>query len=248
MAYRNFTAHLVCLILCISWITGCQSKRDAALGTVEVHDEEVKGPWPADVPKTLYVSDFALEAEKVEVDQGVRGILPGRRLGPIGQRLPHPMVHADPEEEARKIVDSMSRSLVKHLIDKGLTAQRLSSRQLLPREGWLIQGVFTEVGEGNRIKRATIGFGGGATSMEAQVAVSNLAGASPKAPFIVFGTVKSAKKMPGAVVTMNPYVAAAKFVLEKNASEKDIDKTAEQIVAEILKHTYKFKEQAEFGK
>ncbi|WP_374089192.1 DUF4410 domain-containing protein [Methylomicrobium lacus] len=248
MAYRNFTAHLVCLIICIAWITGCQTKRDSVLGAVEVIDEEIKGPWPAGVPKTLYVSDFALEAEKVEVDQGVRGILPKRRQSPIGQRLPHPMAHADPEEQAKKIIDTMSRSLIKHLINKGLAAQRLSPRQSLPREGWLIQGVFTEVGQGNRIKRATIGFGRGATSMEAQVAVSNLARANPKSPFLVFGTMKSAKKMPGAVVTMNPYVAAAKFVLEKNASEKDIDKTAEQIVAEILKHTQKFKEQAESGK
>jgi len=248
MAYRNFSAHLVCLIICISWITGCQTKRDAVLGAVEVHDEEVKGPWPAGVPKTLYVSDFALEAEKDQVDQGVRGILPKRRQGPIGQRLPHPMAHADPEEQAKKIIETMSRSLIKHLNNKGLAAQRLSSRQLLPREGWLIQGVFTEVGQGNRIKRAAIGFGRGATRMEAQVAVSNLTSANPKAPFIVFGTVKSAKKMPGAVVTMNPYVAAAKFVLEKNASERDIEKTAEQIAAEILKHTHKFKEQVETGK
>ena len=42
--------------------------------------------------------------------------------------------------------------------------------------------------------------------------------------------------IPGAVVTMNPYVAAAKFVLQKNATERDIRRTAEQIVEEILKY------------
>jgi hypothetical protein len=41
---------------------------------------------------------------------------------------------------------------------------------------------------------------------------------------------------------MNPYVAAAKFVLEKNATDKDIQKTAEQIVNEILKNFEKFKQ------
>ena len=42
--------------------------------------------------------------------------------------------------------------------------------------------------------------------------------------------------VPGAVVTMNPYVAAAKFVMEKNASEKDVKKTAAQIAEEIVKY------------
>jgi hypothetical protein len=32
---------------------------------------------------------------------------------------------------------------------------------------------------------------------------------------------------------MNPFVAAAKFVLQKNATERDIKKTAEQIAEEI---------------
>jgi hypothetical protein len=44
----------------------------------------------------------------------------------------------------------------------------------------------------------------------------------------------SGKKM-GAVITMNPYVAAAKFVMEKNAPEKTVKKTASEISAEIIK-------------
>ncbi|MGZ8097250.1 MAG: DUF4410 domain-containing protein, partial [Methylosarcina sp.] len=129
--------------------------------------------------------------------------------------------------------------------DKGFIARRLPGSQgALPRKGWLVQGVFTEVDKGNRIKRAVIGFGRGATRMEVQVAVSNLAGQKPKTPFIVFGTAKTPKKMPGAVVTLNPYIAAAKFVVEKDATEQDIRTTAEQIVDEIVKHNQKFKEQA----
>jgi len=245
MANRNYKVYLASLMVCMSWITGCQMKHDSVLGAVEIRDEEVKGPWPAGVPKTIYVSDFALGSERLEADQGVRGFLPGSRSRKNGQRLPHPLAHANPAEQARKIIDTMSLSLIKNLTDKGFVAQRLSNSQsVLPREGWLLQGVFTEVGEGNRIKRASIGLGRGATSMEAQVAVSNLASTTPKAPFIVFGTFKSPKKMPGAVVTLNPYVAAAKFVMEKNATEKDIQKTAEQIADEILKHAQKFKEQA----
>lgn len=249
MANRNSNIYLVCLIACLSWITGCQTQHDGVLGGVEIRDEETKGPWPVGVPKTIYVSDFALGTENLETDQGVRGVLPGHRSKKRGQRLPQPLAHANPAEQAKKIIDTMSRSLIKNLNDKGFVARRLPDvHGVLPREGWLLQGVFTEVGEGNRIKRATIGFGRGAASMEAQVAVSNLASATPKAPFIVFGTFKSPKKMPGAAVALNPYVAAAKFVMEKNATEKDIQKTAKQIADELLKHARKFKEQAEIAK
>jgi hypothetical protein len=107
----------------------------------------------------------------------------------------------------------------------------------------LINGVFTEVDEGNRLKRAVIGFGQGSTQMTVQIGVSDLASKNPQAPFIIFGTIKDPGKMPGAVVTMNPYVAAAKFVMEKNASSSDVKNTAKQIVAEILKYKQKFIEQ-----
>jgi hypothetical protein len=82
--------------------------------------------------------------------------------------------------------------------------------------------------------------------MEVQVAVSDLA-VDPDAPFIIFGTVKDPKQMPGAGVTRNPYVAAAKFILEKNAPEKDVIKTANAIVREILKYRDKLKETPEPG-
>jgi hypothetical protein len=249
MASRNFSMYFVGLIGWMALSAGCQMHRDTdsrnVLGAVEIRDEQIKGQWPAKLPKTVYVSDFILDAQRIESDQGVKGVLPSGRLGQIGQRLPHPMAVSDPQARAREIVNDMSQSLIRNLRNKGFTTQRLSGTQAtLPRDGWLLQGIFTEVDEGNRIKRAVIGFGRGATRMNVQVGVSNLASAQPQTPFILFGTIKDPKKVPGAAVTANPYVAAARFVMEKNATEKDIEKTAEQIVNEILKHTQKFKEQA----
>jgi hypothetical protein len=89
------------------------------------------------------------------------------------------------------------------------------------------------VDEGNRITRAVIGFGRGATTMDVQVRLSDLAGSDPRAPFAVFGTVKDPGMLPGAIVTLNPYVVAAKFVLAKHATERDIRQTADQIAEEI---------------
>jgi hypothetical protein len=41
---------------------------------------------------------------------------------------------------------------------------------------------------------------------------------------------------------MNPYVAEAKFVLQKDATERDIAKTAEQFIQEILKFEQQIRE------
>jgi len=216
-----------------------ESYAQKLLGGVEVKDDKIKGPLPQSLPETIYIADFALDAENYSGDEGVRGVLPGR----LGQRLPRRAMQGDPATRARQIVDTMAESLVERLGAKGLHAARLRNADgNLPREGWLMQGIFTEVDEGNRLKRAGIGFAKGATSMDLQVGISDLASSDPRAAFAVFGTVKEPSKIPGAVVTMNPYVAAAKFVLQKNATERDIQKTAAQIVEQIVKYEQEIKE------
>ena len=222
-------------------ISGCQSGNlHQVTGGVVLEQEQQAGTLPVRAPHIIYVTEFGLGAENIQTDQGVRGLLPGlirRRSGfGLGQALPKPLAEGDPAAKAQEIVADMSEALVKSLTEKGIPAQRMENAAGdLPREGWLVSGVFTEVDEGNRIKRAVIGFGRGATQMEVQVGVSDLAGQNPRAPFVLFGAGKDPGKIPGAVVTMNPYVAAAKFVMEKNATDKDIQKTADQIATEIQK-------------
>jgi hypothetical protein len=72
--------------------------------------------------------------------------------------------------------------------------------------------------------------------MDLQVGISDLASSDPRAAFVVFGTAKDPSRIPGAAVTRNPYVAAAKFVLQKNATERDLKKSAEQIAEQILQY------------
>ncbi|MGI2325679.1 DUF4410 domain-containing protein [Methylococcus sp. S1B] len=241
---------LVCLSVAVG---GCGADRSRKLlGGVDVRNEQLGAVRPGEGPRTVYVADFTLDAENIQSDPGVKGLLPGQSqsqrpglLGGLGQRLRGTLGAGSPGDRAREIVDAMAAALVKSLSDKGVPARRIASTTgALPRDGWLVQGMFTEVDEGSRLKRAVIGFGAGATSMDVQVGVSDLAGQDPRQPFIMFGTVKDPSKMPGAVVTMNPYVAAAKFVMEKNATGKDIEKTAEQIVDEILKYRQKFEDEA----
>jgi Domain of unknown function (DUF4410) len=237
MNHKNTPIIVLCFIILATLGLGCQSTKKIK-GVVNIGQEQLIGTGATELPGMIYIKDFQLDSENYQGNQGVLSRLPLKpQLLNRGSRNNY-------GEKSATIVNSMSEALVSEFNDKNLPAQRLSSLDnSLPNNGWLINGVFTEVAEGNRLKRAVIGFGQGSTQMTVQIGVSDLASNKPKAPFIIFGTIKDPGKIPGAVVTMNPYVAAAKFVLEKNASSRDVKNTAKQIVAEILKYKQKFSEQ-----
>lgn len=119
---------------------------------------------------TVYVRDFELDAENVKVDKGVGGQV---RPGLI--ELPSKRQRRDPEAQAKKLVDTMSNSLVDDLRKAGYKAQRLDPDDSTPSKGALVTGVFTEVDEGNRMRRALIGFGAGSAKMDFYVTISDLA-------------------------------------------------------------------------
>lgn len=193
--------------------------------SLQVQSQPTAADQTIRLPRVIYVQDFALEAHAVKADEGLRD----RHLL---QRLPSVRPHASPEQHARQLVTLMAESLVEELTALGFFARRLPPESGVPLDGWFVSGVFTEVDEGKRLRRATIGFGSGSSEMEVQVMVSDQA-RNPSEPFLVIGTIKDPKKMPGAIITKNPYVAAAKFVVDKNPSDKDVKKAARAIAAEI---------------
>lgn len=244
MSQNKLIINLGAIAFCAFIVQGCQSMQPyekKLTGGIDIQQEQISGEATRS-PLIIYITDFQLDGQNFQGNQGVLNRIP------IASKLLNRR-QSDPDTQVTTIVNTMSEALVNEFNKKNFPAQRLSSSDAgLPGNGWLIKGVFTEVDEGNRLKRAVIGFGQGSTQMTAQVGVSDLASSNPNAPFIVFGTIKDPGKIPGAVVTMNPYVAAAKFVMEKNASEKDVKNTAKQIVAEILKYKSKFTEQLQRDK
>jgi len=142
------------------------------------------------------------------------------------------LLREDPEEKAARLVELLSTSLVSDLRNMSIPAKRLYRGQSLPDRGWLVEGEFLEADEGNRLRRAAVGFGVGATEMLVEVGIVDLKSGG-RDPFVTFGTGSGSGKGPGAVVFRNPYVAAAKFVLSKKASERDVKKTARRI-ADVL--------------
>jgi hypothetical protein len=132
----------------------------------------------------------------------------------------------------------MSTSLVGDLQKAGYKAQRLGRDDPAPSTGALVSGVFTEVDEGSRVHRALIGFGSGSAKMALYGTLSDLA--SPQKPLYNAAQENTSSKTPGAAITMNPYVAAAKFVMEKNAPDKTVKKTASQISREVVNHLQRY--------
>jgi hypothetical protein len=172
----------------------------------------------------IYVSDFELDASNVTADQS------GSNRPGIIER-PRKREEHDPQAQAAKLVNTMSQSLVDDLKKAGYKVQRVPPGGLPPKSGAWVHGVFTEVDEGNSRRRAVIGFGQGQASMDLYVTLTDLA--QPDKPLYNATQDATSKNKPGAVITMNPYVAAAKFVMEKNAPEKMVKKTADEISAQV---------------
>lgn len=182
-------------------------------------------------PPRVYVADFDLGPQDIS-HQDSR--LSGRSgpVGRVGDRLSG--ASKDPGSRARELVDLMSSSLVKELSARNLAATRLGPGAPMPSEGWLLRGVFTEVQEGNRLRRSMIGFGQGQTDVQVITAVDDLAKGQPK-PLYEFATDASSGGAPGAAPTivLGPYGAAARFVMAGQDLEKNVKQTAKEIAERL---------------
>ena len=150
----------LCIISVFTFmLLGCQAIKPGAkklTGGINIQQEQLKAA-PTGDPHLIYVEDFQLERQNYQGNQGVLNRVP------VASRL-FERRQNNPEDQAATIVNTLSEALVEEFNKNNFPAQRLSGSGL-PKIGWLIKGVFTEVDEGNRLKRAVIGFGQGSTQM-----------------------------------------------------------------------------------
>ncbi len=223
MKARAFLAYLFALAaVCL---LGCKAAKVTA-------ERELAPPGSAK-PTAVYVTDFELWAQNIQHQEG---ILSGR-IGPVGRlgdRLDGNS--SDPAARARQLVDLMANSLVKDLTKAGFNAIRLSPGAPVPTEGWLLRGVFTEVQEGNRLRRAMIGLGQGQTDIQVVANVQDLSQGPPK-PLYEVATDATSGDKPGAAPTLvlGPYGAAARFVLAGHDLDTNVKQTAAQIAERMAK-------------
>ena len=177
-------------------------------------------------PVTVY--DFAFDVADLHTDQGV---LAGRD-GPARRVRGALRPEETPAQKAERLAVLLSETIAKELAGLQIPATRQAKGVAWPTNGLVVQGEFLQVDEGNRLKRAVVGFGAGATETLAQVEVYDLAQDRAK-PILVYGTGSGSKPTPGGVVTMNPYAMAARYVLSRNATEKDVRALGKKIAQDL---------------
>ena len=210
----------------------------AGCGTAKVARQQASGATPATAPTTIYVANFELDAADIKSEPGMLPSLP-KAPGPLGHLLPSPPgTPKDPQVLARDLVDSMSTSLAKDLAKAGQNARRLTPGEPVPKSGWLVRGVFTEVNQGDQLRRAMIGFGMGKTELQVVVDISELDQAAPK-PFYELNTIADSGKSPGAgpMIALNPAGAAARFVIAGKDLDRNVSQTASKIANEVALRT-----------
>ncbi|MFM0080408.1 DUF4410 domain-containing protein [Paraburkholderia sediminicola] len=212
-------------LLQLMMVAGCLS----AVSTLSAAADSAPFAAPAPI---VYVSDFDLDVANVKPDSGpgqrvrrLRGLLPSGP-GPLGK-------DKNPEDHAKDIVNEMADALTTDLKKGGVDARRIAPGQPLPATGWQVRGVFLSVDDGNRLRRAMVGFGAGQNDIQVAVSCDSLATADLPPLYQAVEDADS-KGKPGAVIKLNPYVIAAKFVMASGDEKKTIKKTAQQISDAVI--------------
>lgn len=206
------------LIAAFALIAGCASAKVS---------DRVSDAAPTHDPAIVYVGKFELGAAQIKSDPGT---LTGRpRLFNFRQK--------DPAEELEKLSEQLSNELVDDLNKADISATRLDPGGPKPPSGWMVSGEFLEFDEGNRMQKAVLGFGAGNEDAKLYVSLADLSKPAGE-NLLNFNVDSSGNKLPGggvtAAATHSPWGMAAKFVLDRNASEKDIKRAARQIADQII--------------
>jgi Domain of unknown function (DUF4410) len=198
-----------------------------ACGTAQISDRRELSAQPTVTPAMVYVTNFELDAQNIESEPGLL-LEPGTILPRRGILSRLTGRSENPADRARELVNRMSESLVKDLTDNGINARRLAPGESLPLTGWVVRGVFTEVQEGNRLRRAVIGFGVGKTELQVLVYLDDLADGVPK-PFAEFATSADSGSKPGG----GKYAAGVKYMMGRFDLDKNVLETASAIAVDI---------------
>ena len=208
-----------------------QSLQQVAQQSVQQTAQQTAQPQtvaPApDKSKIVYVSDFELDA--VNADGKLEKSVPA--IPPSTAPQLDPKREQGPVEQAGRLVDFMSTTLVKELEKAGYTAHRLRPGETRPTDGIRISGIFGEPDEQNRLRRAVIGTITGDGKMSLFVGIGNLA--RPDQALYEGADPTSIENKAGTIITVSSYAPVAKFEIEKNTTEKAVKDTAEGIVADL---------------
>lgn len=171
----------------------------AACAGAAVTQQAQQAPISSNRPTQVIVYPFAVDPSEVTLNQSVV------------QRA-YRAVSGNSDEKQRALADDLSQSVclnvASDLASKGYSAV-CQKRGVAPfgDNVMVVDGEFSNVSEGNRLRRTVIGFGAGASTLDTHVsAAQRIQGESRQ--LLDFTTHADSGKMPGALVAGAPGAAA----------------------------------------
>lgn len=191
LAHMNWALGLGALTL----LVGCTNIR-----TTQQYEG---GPLPR--PGRVWVSDFAVTPDEVELDRGLSA-----RVYEAAKGTPR----SEQEIEiGQKVASGLSDELVKKIRKLGMMAEHASELTEPAPNDVMIEGQFVSIDEGNRTERTVIGLGLGRTEVEAEVQVLQNGRTVEQ-----FETDAKSSRKPGMAETMGVGAAAGNLAVAAVAS------------------------------
>lgn len=221
-----------------SFIAAGASLTLAALTPAKVSDVESNSSTihSAKPPSVIYVNSFSVSQASSKPDDAntdERPHLLGRLRGGEENTVIGRHREEQKEETLAKLPGVLQKALIEDLSKSIAPAAAGNGAHASRKDCWVITGQFLEVDTGNRAMQAGVGFGAGQSQLEVRAKV--YLASDMNTPFLTFDSEGASGHMPGAVMTKNPYVAAAKFVMSKREPEQEAKKVAKAISGEIGK-------------
>jgi hypothetical protein len=190
-------------------------------------------------PQLIVVHDFGVTAASVALDRAI-----GARALEAVKDEPEVQAHLKIGEEVAKV---LTENLVKEIAKLGIPT--VSAAQAVPVAGpsLQIEGQFLTVDQGNRLRRAVIGFGAGASEVRTMVQVFETTNEGRRLVEDFYTTAKSSRKpgfgpMAGAGAAMGTVATSAAVsggvgiaTAHSQTVEGDAKNTADEIVRELRK-------------
>ncbi len=201
---------------------------------------EPEAPAPPATPertRVVYITDFEVGSVVAPADSSRAAANPDAGAAPQASDTPPP-AGSSPQTnasaaKAQHLVKLMSDNLLKDFAKAGYTAKLLRPNDPRPDDGFLVTGVFTQIGPDNRLRRAEIGSGQSAEPLELYAAAQDLAHFTP--PLYQTDPTDTAATNASAAIIVNPNADAVKFSMEADATDKTVRQTAQRLCAELIK-------------
>jgi Domain of unknown function (DUF4410) len=142
---------------------------------------EPESPQPSATPersRMVYITDFELDsaAQSADSNHAASSAPQAGNTTKPASNLPQTNASAI---QAQHIVKLMSDELAKDFKKSGYTAKLLRPSDARPDDGFLITGIFAQVGPDNRLRRAVVGSGQDTEAMQLYVAVQDFTRFTP---------------------------------------------------------------------